>query len=149
MRAHLILLAPLLLSGCIDGSASYSIDGSDHALIMRAQQEHFWSKQVTLRLIAARLPDCQRQLVLGTLPADDLQVDLFADGDNVYTLRAGDQQWTVETRNCTELETPAQAPAGTALGSFHLDEGKTLVFEQAAPAPAAAPDPAQAAAAAE
>jgi hypothetical protein len=132
MRKRLILLTPLLLAGCVNESASYYIDGNEHALSVRAEQERFWSKQVTLRLVAARLPECQRQLVLGKVPLADLDVELFAAGENVYTLRAGDQVWQVETQGCTRLPAPAQAALGQPLGAFRLDQsGKKLVFEKA------------------
>jgi hypothetical protein len=130
MRKALILLAPLLLAGCVDGSASYYIDGNQHALSLRAEQEKFWSKQVTLRLLAARLPDCQRQLELGKLPLSGLDVELFASGEDVYTLRAGDQVWQVETRDCSQID-PPQGELGRPLGSFHLDAHRQLVFEKA------------------
>jgi hypothetical protein len=131
MRKGLILLAPLVLAGCVNESASYYIDGNEHALTVRAEQEYFWSKQVTLRLIASRLPDCQRQVVLGKVPANELDVELFASGDNVYTLRAGEQIWQVDTQACAQLPTPAQA-MGTPVGEFRLGAGKKLVFEKAA-----------------
>lgn len=133
MRKVLISLAPLLLAGCVNESASYYIDGNEHALSLRAQQERFWSKRVTLRLVATRLPECQRQLVLGDVPLSGLDVELFASGDNVYALRAGDQVWQVETQGCTELAVPAQGVVGQPLGAFRLDgAGKKLVFEKAA-----------------
>jgi hypothetical protein len=131
MRKGLILLAPLVLAGCVNESASYYIDGNEHALTVRAEQEYFWSKQVTLRLIASRLPDCQRQVVLGKVPANELDVELFASGDNVYTLRAGEQIWQVDTQACAQLPTPAQA-MGTPVGEFRLGAGKKMVFEKAA-----------------
>jgi hypothetical protein len=131
MRKGLILLAPLVLAGCVNESASYYIDGNEHALTVRAEQEYFWSKQVSLRLIASRLPDCQRQLVLGKVPLNELDVELFASGDNVYTLRAGEQIWQVDAQACAQLPTPAQA-MGTPVGEFRLGAGKKLLFEKAA-----------------
>jgi hypothetical protein len=128
----MIWLAPLLLAGCVNESASYYIDGNEHTLSVRAQQERFWTKQVTLKLVAARLPECQRQLLLGQVPLADLDVELFASGDNVYTLRAGEHVWQVETQGCSQLEPPAQV-TGQPLGAFRFDEaGKKLVFEKAA-----------------
>lgn len=126
----LLLLAPLLLAGCVDDSATYRIDGNDHALTVRAVQEYFWKKDVRLDLIAARLPDCQRRIELATLPAADVEVELFASGENVYTLRAGELVWRVETNGCSEMEEPEQV-TGQPLGLFHLDENDKLVFEEA------------------
>jgi hypothetical protein len=132
---HLLapLLAPLLLAGCVDDSATYYIDGNQHALSVRAMQEHFWNKDITLDLIATRLPDCQRRIALGKLPLPDVEIELFASGENVYTLRAGEQSWRVETESCSEMEAPEQV-TGEPLGVFHLDENKKLVFEKAEPA---------------
>jgi hypothetical protein len=140
MRIALLLLTPLLLTGCIKESATYYINGNQHAISVRAQQDYFWSKDVELRVVAARMPDCQRQLVLGKMPIAELQVELFAGADNAYTLRAGDQLLQVETGGCSQLEAPGSAAPGQPLGTFHLDEHKKLVFEQAAqPAVAATP----------
>ncbi len=128
MRKALIPLAPLLLAGCLSESASYFIDGNQYTLTLRAEQDYFWSKQVTLRLIASRLPECQRQLVLGDVPAAGLEVELFGDPDTtIYTLRAGEEVWQLDSQNCALLETPQQT-AAQPLGLFRL-QGKSLVFE--------------------
>lgn len=127
------LFASLLLAGCVNDSASYPLEGKDHALTVRLMQDYFWSKDATLRLTAARMPDCQRQMELGTVSLSGLEIELFASGPNVYTLRSGEDVWQVETEGCTELEAPeANAVTGQALGSFHLDEDDKLVFEAAA-----------------
>jgi hypothetical protein len=130
-----LLLAPLLLAGCVDDSATYYIDGNQHALTVRAMQEYFWNKDITLDLLASRMPDCQRRIPLGKLPMPDVEIELFASGENVYTLRAGEQVWRVETEGCSEMEAPEQV-TGEPLGLFHLDEHKKLVFEKAEPEPA-------------
>jgi hypothetical protein len=123
-----LLLTPLLLTGCMQESASYYIDGNQHAISVRAQQDYFWSKDVELRVMASHMPDCQRQLVLGNLPLADLQVELFASAENTYVLRAGEQVLQVETGGCSQLEAPAANALGQPLGTFSLDERKKLVF---------------------
>jgi hypothetical protein len=128
----LLLLTPLLLAGCVDDSATYYIDGNQHALTVRVLQEYFWKKDVTIDLLASRMPDCQRRIPLGALPVSDVEIELFQSGENVYTLRAGEQAWRVETQGCSELEAPEQV-TGQPLGLFHLDENKKLVFEKAEP----------------
>lgn len=127
-----LLLAPLLLAGCVDDSATYYIDGNQHALTVRAMQEQFWKKDVTLDLIATRMPDCQRRIPLGQLPMSDVEIELFGSGENIYTLRAGEQAWRVELEGCSEMEAPEQV-TGEPIGLFHLDENKKLVFEKAEP----------------
>lgn len=128
----LLLLTPLLLAGCVDDSATYYIDGNQHALTVRVLQEYFWKKDVTIDLLASRMPDCQRRIPLGALPMSDVEIELFQSGENVYTLRAGEQAWRVETAGCSELEAPEQV-TGQPLGLFHLDENNKLVFEKAEP----------------
>ena len=119
-----------MLAGCVDDSATYYIDGNQHALTVRVLQEYFWKKDLTIDLLASRMPDCQRRIPLGALPMSDVEIELFQSGENVYTLRAGEQAWRVETQGCSELKAPEQV-TGQPLGLFHLDENKKLVFEKA------------------
>jgi hypothetical protein len=139
MRSTLFLLMPLLLlAGCVNESASYTIDGSDHALTVVVTQDYFWSKQVGLRVIASRLPDCQRQLDLGKTPLANLNVELFSTGDESFLLRSGDEMWQVETSDCKQLPEPSDNVQAQPIGVFHMDAKKKLVFEPAEGAVAAA-----------
>lgn len=132
MRSPLLLLTPLLLlAGCVNESASYAIDSSDHALTVIVTQDYFWSKQAHLAVVASRLPDCQRQFDLGKTPLADLNVELFSTGDESFLLRAGDEMWQVETQGCTELPPPSANVQAQPIGVFHLDAKKKLVFERA------------------
>lgn len=136
MRLRILLLAPLLLTGCVNDSASYRIDSNDHALTVRVVQDYFWSKQGSMTLTAARLPECQRLIDLGQVALSGLEIELFASGPNIYTLRSGEDTWQVDTGACAELEAPeANAVTGQPLGVFHLDAEKKLVFEAAETAP--------------
>ncbi len=136
MRKSFFLLVPLLLAGCVNDTASYRIDPNDHAITLRVVQDYFWSKQAKLLLTATRMPDCQRLVNLGEVTLSGLEIELFASGPDVYTLRSGEDVWQVETQGCTELEAPqANAVTGQALGVFHLDEHDKLVFEAPDTAP--------------
>ncbi|HZV67004.1 MAG TPA: hypothetical protein VFG03_19075 [Telluria sp.] len=149
MRRTLLVLTPLLLAGCVDQSASYAIDGnSDQALTVRAEQEYFWSDDLTLRLIVSRMPDCQRQYSLATLAAAEAEVELYASGDNLFTLRAGKQAWQVDAQTCVQTPAAPQDAPGEKIGSFKIGDEKML-FEPAPPAAAAVPAPAAPAAAAQ
>jgi hypothetical protein len=127
----LLPLLPLLLAGCVNESASYLIDGSDHSLTVFVTQDYFWSKQAGVRLVASRLPDCQRQFDLGKASTADLNVELFSTGENTFLLRSGDEMWQVETGGCTKLPPPSDNVQAQPIGVFHLDAAKKLVFERA------------------
>ncbi|WP_295996946.1 hypothetical protein [Rugamonas sp.] len=131
MRRIALLLLPLLLSACVEDSATYYVtaDSNEHTLTLQREQPYFWSDDVAVRLVAARLPDCQRRFDLDTMTADDVEVELFASGDRVWTLRAGKQMWQVDTQTCQLLPAPKGDP-GQPLGTFKTD-GERLVFEPA------------------
>lgn len=143
MRKTLILLTTMLLAGCVNDSASYYINGRDHALTIRRQQNYFWSDRVGVTLVAARLPDCQRLHELTEVTrADKVKGELFAADDNLWNLRLDDRLWQIDTQTCTdltELQNDPKADLGQPVGSFEVQDGK-LVFE-AVPgaAPAEAP----------
>jgi hypothetical protein len=131
-RSILFLLTPLLLAGCIKQSASYYIDGPNHSLTVRAEQQYFWNKQLVVNMVAAHMPDCQRLFPMTTLPPADFAIELYAGGDNVYSMRVGKQVMRVETQGCTRLTEPTTEELGERLGTFRLDGGKKMVFEKAA-----------------
>jgi hypothetical protein len=137
-KRFLPLLLPLLLTGCFNESASYAIGGNDHALTVLVTQDYFWSKQADVRLVASRLPECQRQFDLGRAPVADLNVELFSTGENTFLLRSGDAMWQVETEGCTQLPPPSENVQAQPIGVFHLDGSKKLVFERADGATASA-----------
>jgi len=139
MRKILTLIPVLLLTGCINDSATYYADTTrEHTLTVRRQQAYFWSEDARYTLMAARLPDCQRQILLGELPLEEMKFDLFSSGDNQWSLRVGKQVWQVETQGCT-LVSEDGTVSGEKLGTYHA-EGERMVFEPVAPPePAAAP----------
>jgi hypothetical protein len=130
-KRALVPLLPLLLAGCVNESASYLIDGSDHSLTVFVTQDYFWSKQAGVRLVASRLPDCQRQFDFGKTSLGDLNVELFSSGEETFLLRAGDEMWQIETQGCTQLPAPSAEVQALPIGVFHLDGKKHLVFERA------------------
>jgi hypothetical protein len=141
MRKILLATLPLLLTACVNDSATYYADGSNnHTLSLRRQQDYFWNSDVRLTLLAARLPDCQRQITLGEMAADDVELELFSAGDNRWSLRSGNQVWQVETQTCTLVSETGPA-AGDKVGAFKL-AGEQLVFEPAANVPGSGPAPA-------
>ncbi|MES2757393.1 MAG: hypothetical protein V4693_08450 [Pseudomonadota bacterium] len=143
-RILLTLLTPLLLAGCVRSSASYYIDGPAHSLSLRAEQEYFWSDVVVVKLVAAHLPECQRQFPMTTLPVAEVDVELYGAGENVYSVRVGKQVMRIETGGCTRLTEPTADELGQRLGAFKLDGENKLVFEKDATARAVPAEPAPA-----
>ena len=138
MRPPLLLLTPLLLTGCVNESASYVIDSNDHALTVLVMQDYFWSKQVSLRVVASNMPTCQRQYDLGKTELGDLNVELFSTGSDSYLLRSGDEMWQVQTQDCSQLPPPGENVQAQPVGVFHMDAKKKLIFEAAEGSVAAA-----------
>jgi len=138
MRKILIALLPLLLAGCVDDTASYRTEGGNLSITLHRAQEHLWSKDVTVEVIVARQPECQRRVELGVIPADEVEFELLSPGEDQWYLRADQQLWQFETVNCTQYE-EAKGQPGQLLGLYKVEDGK-LLFEpaKAAPAPAQA-----------
>lgn len=136
-RSTSFLLIPLLLAGCIQQSASYYIDGPNHSLTVRAEQEYFWRKDVVVKMVAAHMPECQRLFPMTTMPAADFAIELYAGGDNVYSLRVGSQVMRVETQGCTRLTEPTTEELGERLGVFRFDGEQKMIFEKSAAAASA------------
>jgi hypothetical protein len=136
MRQYLILTLPLLLTACVDDSISYYVDGraGSHALTVHRAQPHFWSDEVSVELILSRLPDCQRRLVLTQVPAADVEIELYSVGDNVWTLKSGNETWQVDSQTCTQFA-EAKGDPGELVGVFR-DEGGKLNFAAAVAVPA-------------
>lgn len=141
MRKCLILLLPLMLAACVDDSASYLIDGNDHALTVRRQQEFFWKDEATVTLMASHMPECQRLHELAVFePAEEVKVEVFSSAEQTWNLRMGNQLWQIETQTCnglTELQNDPNADLGQPVGSFTVKD-KRLVFTPVAGAQAAA-----------
>lgn len=131
MRKILIVLMPLLLAACVDDSASYYADGpvGNHALTIHRAQKFFWSSDSRVELIMQRLPACLRRVELTQMPAEDVEIELLSPGDNVWTLRAGDEMWQVETQTCTQYADVKGNP-GELMGVFRQD-GNKFVYEAA------------------
>jgi hypothetical protein len=126
------LLPTLLLAGCVNDSASYTIDNDrDHAVVVRVTQDYFWSKQASLSVLASRLPDCQRRFDFGKTDLTDLNIELFSTGQETFLVRAGEDMWQIDTNNCTRLPAPGDDVQAQPIGVFHLDGNKKLVFEKA------------------
>ncbi len=140
----LLLPLPLLLAGCLDGSASLRLGDNDHALMLQARQPYFWSRKVELQAVMSRQPDCHRRSRLDAATLGGLEVDVFRPEagefvEPILILRQGANYYAISTQNCEmqPFKTPPAKP-GTRLGAFRPDGEKRLKFV-AAPAVATSP----------
>lgn len=120
-----VVLAGALLSGCVNDTASYMIDGRDHALTLLREQPYFWSDNTNLGLVVARLPDCQRRYPMKPAPLPQTQVSLYEIAPMQYQVQQGSNWYAVETQGCTlQALTAAPEAQGKLLGSFERKDGK-------------------------
>ncbi|MDT3736659.1 MAG: hypothetical protein ROZ00_10565 [Denitratisoma sp.] len=141
----LALPAALLLAGCMNESATLSLDGKDHSLTLQAKQPWFWNQRVDLELVMSRLPDCQRRSRLDAAMPAEIALEVFRPeagefAEPILILRQGRRHYALGLANC-ELQAFKAAPQkpGALLGTFRM-QGQRLKFS-AAPA-AVTPPPA-------
>lgn len=135
MRKILLVLTPLLLTGCIKQSASYYVsEVRDHAITVRAEQEYFWDESITLTLVSSHFPDCQRAMPMVKVPKADVAVELFDAGGGLFTVRSGTQVFQVDSLACTQLPEPDATGYGEPVGVFMLGQGEKMEFAPAAKA---------------
>lgn len=133
MRKALLLLPSLLLAGCVDDSSTYFISGNEHSITVRAEQSYFWDDDVTLYATVSRKPQCTRKFPLATLLKGEVQLELYATGEAIYTIKTPKEAWTFDTLSCAETETSDDDP-GELVGTYRLD-GDKMVFDDAEAVP--------------
>ncbi|SFV13570.1 hypothetical protein [Pseudoduganella namucuonensis] len=139
MRRLLLATLPLLLTACVNDSATYYVDGTNqHTLSLRRQQDYFWNDNSRITLVATRLPECQRQIPLGEMLRDEVDIEVFSGGEFQWSLRSGDQVWQVQTQSCA-LVGESGPVAGAKVGTFKVNADNKLLFEEAPKAPGAGP----------
>lgn len=120
-----LVLAGALLSGCVNDTASYVIDGRGHALILLREQPYFWSDNTKLGLVVSRLPDCQRRYPMKPAPLPQAQASLYEIAPMQYQVQQGSNWYLAETQGCTlQALDAAPEPPGKLLGTFERKDGK-------------------------
>lgn len=115
-----------LLAACENSATAYSIEGSQHALVLVREQPYFWTSEVNQFVVVSRLPSCQRRI---EIPADAktlTPIEVFEAGDLLWALRQGEHWLLASTERCQVQDWPnsgGQAP-GALVGTFRLDGGE-------------------------
>ncbi|WP_109246582.1 hypothetical protein [Massilia glaciei] len=128
-----ILLVPVLLAGCIRDGKTHYVEGREHSLTVRAEQEYFWKDEVTLTFVASRTPECTRVFPMTKVPRAEVALTLHTLGNDVWNVRLGERTWQFETQGCTQRAGPPKDALGDLVGTFTLRD-KKLVYQPAKPA---------------
>lgn len=127
--AGVLLLLPLL-AGCENSATAYTVDTSQHALILVREQPYFWTSTVDQSVVVSRLPHCQRKVRIHPDPAELTEMQVFEAGDLLWALRQGNRWYLAGTERCMvqDWDNPSGEPPGQLVGSFRLrDGGPTFV----------------------
>lgn len=126
----LAVTAPLL-SGCENSATAYTIDTSQHALILVREQPYFWTSEVDQYVIASRLPNCQRKVRIHPDGKVLTEIEVFEAGYRMWALRQGARWYLAGTEQCLvqDWANPTGEPPGERIGAFRLRDGKPL-FER-------------------
>tara|TARA_R110002049_G_scaffold54607_21_gene151977 strand:- start:489 stop:923 length:435 start_codon:yes stop_codon:yes gene_type:complete len=126
------LLAPLL-AACENSATSFTVDSSQHAVVLIREQPYFWTDEVNQSIVVTRLPNCQRKVSIHPDATSLTPIEVFEAGDLLWALHQGDRWYLASTERCLVQDwnnADGSAP-GRAIGTFRLRDG-TPVFEPAA-----------------
>lgn len=126
------------LSACENSATAYSIEGSQHALILVREQSYFWDSQVKQAIVASRLPQCQKRVAIHPGGKVLVEMSIYEAGDRLWALQQGNRWYLASTERCLvqDWDKPADAPLGPAVGSFRLRDGVPVFEAAVASAPA-------------
>lgn len=134
----------VLLSGCVDESASVALDAGGRVLTLNVRQDVPWSDRTDIEVVASALPECQRRSRLEAVPAGRLRLEVFRAPERVYAepiliLREGGRHYALGLANC-EVQRFRAVPErlGQPVGAFVFGPGSGgLAFSAAVPEQAA------------
>ncbi|ANQ84013.1 hypothetical protein [Azoarcus olearius] len=125
LRRVLLLAALPLLAACENSATAYSIEGSQHALILVREQSYFWDSEIKQAIVASRLPQCQKRVAIHPGSKVLTEVLVYEAGDRLWALQQGNRWYLASTERCLvqDWDKPADAPLGPLVGSFRLRDG--------------------------
>jgi hypothetical protein len=125
LRRSLAAVALLpFLAACENSATAYSIEGSQHALILIREKPYFWTSTVNQALIASRLPQCQRRVAIHPDATQLTDIAVFEAGERLWALQQGERWYLASTDRCVvqDWDAPAEPP-GPLVGTFRLKDG--------------------------
>ncbi|NMG64950.1 hypothetical protein GPA19_08330 [Azoarcus indigens] len=135
-RILLALAALPLLTACENNATAYSIDGSQHALILVREQRWLWDSSVEQAVVASRLPDCQRKVTIHPGPTVMEEMQVYEAGDRLWALHQGNRWYLAGTDRCLvqDWDNAGGEPPGPLVGRFQLRDGAPVFTREATPA---------------
>ncbi|MEC5397766.1 hypothetical protein [Uliginosibacterium sp. H1] len=130
MRRALIVLAAVLLSGCVNEGASYMVaDDPHHSISLLREQRWVWDDKIEQHVVVARYPECQSRYDIAGGVKGNVQIELFEARPMLYVLHQGRDWYALGTEECKlqRFDAPPDAANLRALGSFRY-QGEQLGF---------------------
>lgn len=129
-----LLCAAPLLAGCENSATAFTVDSSQHALILVREQPYFWTSSVDQALVVSRLPQCQRRVKIHPDATTLTTIEVYSAGDLLWALRQGGRWYLASTATCQVQDWDNQGGEvpGPLVGHFALRNGSPTFMAQAA-----------------
>lgn len=123
------LATALLLTGCVQDTASYMIDGDrNHSIVVMRSQNLPWSSEVAVAVTAARQPDCLGGLdIKGATRDTELVLHKAPEeyAEPIFILAVGQDSYAVSTQSCRVQKFKVRpADLGPEIGRFKEADGR-------------------------
>jgi hypothetical protein len=128
LRPWWLLFVVVLLAGCENSATSYTIDTSQHAVVLVREQPYFWDAQVKQYIVASRLPNCQRKIAIHPDAKALTPIEVFEAGSLLWALRQGSRWYLVSTELCAVQDwvNANGMPPGRSVGEFRAGPDKPV-----------------------
>jgi hypothetical protein len=120
----LMAVVPALVA-CENSATAYSLETSQHALVLVREQSYFWDREVKQFVVASRLPHCQRKIRIYPDGTDLTEMEVYEAGDRLWALHQGARWYLASTEKCRvqDWDNKDGKPPGAKVGSFRLEGG--------------------------
>jgi len=127
-RLFPLILSLVVLTGCLQDSASYSFAEKDHAITLIRNQQWFWQDSLEVEVVILRLPECNGGGRILDLTRDS-KIRLYQApaeyAEPMFILKAGKRAFAIGDRSC-RFEPFKEMPddLGVKLGIFKEVDGQ-------------------------
>lgn len=120
----LVAVVPALVA-CENSATAYSMETSQHALVLVREQSYFWDSEVEQFVVASRLPHCQRKVKIHPGGTELTEMEVYEAGDRLWALHQGSRWYLASTEKCLvqDWSNTDGKPPGAKVGSFRLKDG--------------------------